>query len=59
MNLIFHWPQYCWLAMVVLNIGVQVAMGVKKGEYPTALISGTVLNLIIMYYGGFFAGATP
>lgn len=61
MNLVWHWPQLVWLALAAISFALNVA---KHGE-PQPRYSmwrplvGIPLAATILYFGGFWAGATP
>lgn len=60
--MIFHWPQYIYL---ILIIGGLLVSAVKHGEENkdtynfNRSFTSAVTVLLLLYFGGFFAGATP
>lgn len=51
--LVFHWPQFAWLAMVVWSL----LIGASKGPQEVAgRIIGAGVMGFILYSGGFFTG---
>ena len=62
MTLVWHWPQITWVVLVGLNIVFCIAKDgqPKDGNYSASTaILGALIGFGIMYYGGFFAGASP
>lgn len=60
--MIMHWPQLVWLALVMIGLGVDVARHgrPKTGKYNLwASLAALLIAVAILYFGGFFAGASP
>ena len=54
-----HWPQYTWLAIVFLGLGLKMANQGKpmEGKHSVwAYLGSCVFTAFILYKGGFFTG---
>jgi len=60
--MIFHWPQIVWACLAVFHVMV---CAMRDGEQKTGTHKFSVdfvsflLGVALLYFGGFFAGATP
>ena len=54
-----HWPQYTWLAIVFLGLGLKMANHGKPMEEKHsvwAYLGSCAFTAFILYKGGFFTG---
>ena len=61
-TIVLHWPQYVWLACAAASLVVNAMLHGRPrgGAYNTGVSAiSTALIAALLYYGGFFAGATP
>lgn len=61
MSLVWNWPQLVWLGFVVFGIGVSIATHGKPREPMNAgiMMFSVAVSSTLLYFGGFWAGATP
>lgn len=62
MNLVWNWPQIVWAILVALNLLIAAALDgrPRKGTHSLASsMLAALLSFALLYFGGFFAGATP
>lgn len=61
-TLVFNWPQWVWLASMLIGVGITIARygERKRDRYDWIdLLLTPAAGFTLLYYGGFFAGARP
>ena len=61
MGLVWNWPQIVWLGLTAAGIAIVMA---RHGEPRKAysiwdMVLGLLITVPLLYFGGFWAGATP
>ncbi|NIK62600.1 hypothetical protein [Xanthomonas cannabis] len=57
------WPQALYLALLLIGLGIDISKHreMKKPERHNAIAHfiGSLLICLLLYWGGFFSGASP
>lgn len=59
--MIWHWPQFTYAALCLFGLGAAIANHGRPREPYNCIytIIASAITITLLYYGGFWAGATP